>query len=70
MLAPALTLLFAPLIGFVIQYFAGRRLPRQGDWLTVATIGLSFGCAVSIALSLLGGAQPLGQTRADRDPFA
>jgi NADH-quinone oxidoreductase subunit L len=51
MLNAALLLLFAPLVGFVIQYFFGRRLPRQGDWLTVATIGISLACSISILLS-------------------
>ncbi|MFM8385929.1 MAG: NADH-quinone oxidoreductase subunit L [Planctomycetia bacterium] len=58
MLTPALVLLLAPLAGFVIQYFAGRRLPRQGDWLTLLTIGTSLACAVSILLTAL--AEPVG----------
>jgi len=51
MLPSALLLLFAPLVGFVVQYFFGRRLPRQGDWLTVGAIGISLGCSISILLS-------------------
>jgi NADH-quinone oxidoreductase subunit L len=53
MLTAALLLLFAPLVGFVIQYFWGRKLPRQGDWLTLATIGTSLAC--SIAILAMGG---------------
>ena len=54
----ALTILLAPLIGFGIQYFFGRRLPRQGDFLTIATIGLSMVCSFIIFFQLLGGAEP------------
>jgi NADH-quinone oxidoreductase subunit L len=58
LLTLALVLLFAPLVGFVVQYFAGRRLPRQGDWWTVATIGVSLACAVLIFLRVVG--EPAG----------
>ncbi|MFM8979483.1 MAG: NADH-quinone oxidoreductase subunit L [Planctomycetia bacterium] len=58
MLTPALVLLLAPLGGFVVQYFLGRRLPRQGDWLTLLTIGTSLACAVSILLTSLD--RPVG----------
>jgi NADH-quinone oxidoreductase subunit L len=47
----------APLVGFVVQFFLGRRLPRQGDWLTVAAIGASFVASVLIFLKVLGGAE-------------
>jgi len=30
-----------PLVAFVIQIFVGKRLPRQGDWLSTGTIFLS-----------------------------
>jgi NADH-quinone oxidoreductase subunit L len=30
-----LVALFLPLVGYVIQIFLGRRLPRQGDWLLI-----------------------------------
>ena len=53
MLSLALTVVLAPLAGFVLQFFFGRRLPRQGDWLTVSTIGASFVSSVLVALKAL-----------------
>jgi NADH-quinone oxidoreductase subunit L len=50
--------LLAPLAGFVLQFFLGRRLPRQGDWLTVLGIGASFAASVWLVLRFLGGAEP------------
>lgn len=48
-----------PLTAFVIQAFFGKRLPRQGDWVSVAAILGSFGLAVPIFLKLLGGPEQL-----------
>ena len=61
MLTAALVILLAPLVGFVVQYFFGRRLPRQGDLLTVACIGASLAASVWIAAQMLGGAAPYEQ---------
>ncbi len=49
-----LILLTAPLVGFVLQYAFGRRLPGQGAWLTVGTIGVSLACSIVLAV---GGIQ-------------
>ena len=68
MLGLALTILGAPLVGFVIQFFLGRRLPGQGAWLTVATIFASFVSAVVIMASQLGGADPFHISWAWFDP--
>jgi len=43
-----LAVVVAPLVGFVLQYAFGKRLPRQGDWLTVAAIGVSLVCSLVI----------------------
>jgi len=56
LLALALVCLLAPFVGFLVQYFVGRRLPGQGAWLTVFTIGVSLACAVWIGAAVLGGA--------------
>jgi NADH-quinone oxidoreductase subunit L len=56
LLTIALVCLFAPLVGFVVQYALGRRLPRQGDLWTVGTIGLSLVCAVAIFVAVMRGA--------------
>ena len=55
MLTLALLLLIAPLVGFCLQYCFGRRLPRQGDWLTVLTIGTSLVCSLIIFFKVMGG---------------
>lgn len=55
MLNLALVCLFAPLFGFVVQYFLGKRLPRQGDLFTVATLGASLVCAILLTIKALGG---------------
>ncbi len=68
MLGPALTLLLAPLVGFVVQFFLGRRLPGQGAWLTVATIFASFVCSLVIAIPLLQGADPFHVSTVWFDP--
>ena len=61
MLTLAITILVAPLIGFGIQFFFGKRLPRQGDLLTVGTIGVSLACATSIMLQMWSGAAPINE---------
>jgi len=49
-----LAVLVAPLVGFVLQYAFGRRLPRQGDLLTVVAIGVSLACSIVLAVHVLG----------------
>ena len=55
MLTFALVVLLAPLAGFVIQSAIGRRLPRQGDFLTIAAIGASLVASVLILLRVWNG---------------
>ena len=38
----AIGLLLVPFISFLILFFFGRKLPRQGDWLAIFTAGISF----------------------------
>ncbi len=54
----ALTILIAPLVGFLIQFFWGKKLPRQGDWLTVGAIGISMVCSIVILVRVWSGAGP------------
>jgi NADH-quinone oxidoreductase subunit L len=61
MLTAALVILLAPLVGFVLQLSFGRRLPRQGDLLTVAAIGASLAASLWIAVQMLGDAAPFEQ---------
>ncbi len=48
-----LVALFLPLVGYVIQIFLGRFLPRKGDWL------LTGGMFVSMCITLLGVAKAI-----------
>jgi NADH-quinone oxidoreductase subunit L len=38
----AVAVLLLPLLAFAVLYLAGRRLPRQGDWLGIGATGLAF----------------------------
>ena len=58
MTALALTILIAPLVGFALQFSFGRKLPRQGDLLTVGAIGASLVCSIIILAKMWGGAAP------------
>src|SRR5688572_20225677 len=51
----ALVVVLAPLVGFLVQSAASRRLPRQGDWLTIAGIGASLVASLVIFARVLGG---------------
>ncbi|MBI4405376.1 MAG: NADH-quinone oxidoreductase subunit L [Deltaproteobacteria bacterium] len=42
-----------PILAFVIQVFFGKRLPRQGDWVSLAAIGFSLLLAIPIFGRLL-----------------
>ncbi|MCC6756082.1 MAG: NADH-quinone oxidoreductase subunit L, partial [Solirubrobacterales bacterium] len=55
MLTLALVIVLAPFVGFLLQSAFGRRLPRQGDWLTILGIGASFAAAVIVFGRVLGG---------------
>lgn len=48
-----LWIVLLPLTAFLIQAFFGKRLPRHGDWVSVAAIFGSFALAVPIFLKLL-----------------
>ncbi|MEC7731524.1 MAG: NADH-quinone oxidoreductase subunit L [Candidatus Neomarinimicrobiota bacterium] len=37
----SLLILFLPLAAFVVQIFLGKRLPRQGDWVSISAIGIT-----------------------------
>ncbi|MBI2646383.1 MAG: NADH-quinone oxidoreductase subunit L [Deltaproteobacteria bacterium] len=48
-----LTILFMPLLGFVIQIFVGKRLFRGGDWISIGTIFVSFALSILLFTDLL-----------------
>ena len=43
-----------PLCGFVLMILFGKRLPRQGDWLSTSVIAVSLGMAVVILAAKIG----------------
>ena len=50
----ALIILVCPLIGFVLQVFLGKKLPRQGDWLPTAFIAVPLGISIYMVTRLFG----------------
>ena len=55
LLTLALIVLFAPMGGFLVQSAVGRRLPRQGDFLTIAAIGASLVASLAILAKVWDG---------------
>lgn len=49
----ALAVLLLPLAAFAAMIFLGRRLPRQGDWLSTSAIGLALAIAAVILFEKL-----------------
>lgn len=49
----ALAVLILPLVSYLVQIFAGKRLPRQGDWLATGFLGAAFLIALYIAIHFL-----------------
>ena len=59
MIALALTILFLPLLGFIILIFFGRRLPRQGDVLETALLFAALALSVIVLIAKLSTNQPV-----------
>jgi len=49
------TALFLPLLSFFCLVVLGRKLPRQGDWLAIGTMLISFGCSVALFVQIFPG---------------
>ena len=54
----SLYILFLPLLAFVIQIFFGKRLPRQGDWVSIIAIVTSLVFAVIMFASMISSYDP------------
>jgi len=50
----SLITLALPLLGFTVLIFAGRRLPRQGDWLGSGLMTLAFAISILLLFTKLG----------------
>lgn len=53
MISAALGIWLIPLLAFVIQIFAGRRLPRQGDWVSIGAILISLVMSLGLLVTAL-----------------
>jgi NADH-quinone oxidoreductase subunit L len=58
MMTSAVIILLLPLFAFTIQLFLGRRLPRQGDWLSTGVMFVGLALAVQILVQALSIYQP------------
>ena len=54
----SLYILILPLIAFVIQIFFGKKLPRQGDWVSIIAIVTSLVLAVVMFASMISSYNP------------
>ena len=54
----SLYILFLPLLAFVIQIFFGKKLPRQGDWVSILAIVSSLALAIIMFLSMISSYDP------------
>ncbi|NOZ03346.1 MAG: NADH-quinone oxidoreductase subunit L [FCB group bacterium] len=60
----ALVIYFLPLIAFAIQIFVGKRLPRQGDWVSIGAILTTLVLALAMFASMLLNYNPDFKTQA------
>lgn len=49
----ALAILFLPLLAFVIQIFVGKRLPRQGDWVSIGAVLLTLVLSITLFVMMI-----------------
>jgi len=49
----SLFILFLPLVAFVIQIFFGKRLPREGDWVSIGAISITLVLAINMFVQML-----------------
>ena len=58
MIQTALIIWLLPLAAFTINIFIGKRLPRQGDWVSTGAIGISFLLSYYMLFQILGNYNP------------
>ena len=49
----SLYILFLPLAAFLVQIFFGKKLPRQGDWVSIGAISITLVLAVTMFISMI-----------------
>ena len=50
----ALAILFLPLLSYAILFFLGKKLPRQGDWIGVGLLGITWVLALRVFFHFWG----------------
>ncbi len=58
MIVTSLIILFLPLLAFIIQVFFGKRLPRQGDLISIGSVLITLGLAIGMLVSILMNFNP------------
>ena len=54
----SLYILFLPLAAFLVQIFFGKKLPRQGDWVSIGAISVTLVLAVTMFISMISKYDP------------
>ncbi len=54
----SLLILFLPLAAFVIQIFFGKRLPRQGDWVSIGAVLFTLVLSVALLMTMFLNGDP------------
>lgn len=60
----SLLILFLPLAAFLIQIFFGKRLPRQGDWVSIGAVIITLVLSVSMLMTMFLNGDPHLKTEA------
>ena len=54
----SLYILFLPLAAFLVQIFFGKKLPRQGDWVSIGAISITLVLAVTMFITMISKYDP------------
>ncbi len=54
----SLFILFLPLLAFVVQIFFGKKLPRDGDWVSIGAISITLILSIIMFVSMILNADP------------
>lgn len=58
MVETAIIITLLPLLAFVIQIFIGKRLPRQGDWVSITAIVIGLVLALKMFFTMIASGDP------------
>ena len=54
----SLFILFLPLLAFVVQILFGKKLPRDGDWVSIGAISITLILSIIMFVSMILNADP------------